>query len=121
MKEEAPMITHYSFGRMEINGDSYNEDLIIKEKQVFPHWWRKRGHNIELSDFDLKRQLSPDLETVVIGTGYHGLVKLESDFKEYLGKNNIKLEAYPTSEAVNVYNKYLGEGKKVLGAFHLTC
>jgi hypothetical protein len=34
---------------------------------------------------------------------------------------DMKVKAYKTDQAVRKYNELLKEGKKVAGAFHLTC
>jgi len=38
-----------------------------------------------------------------------------------MARRKVKVIAKPTSEAVKVFNKLVKEGKKVVGAFHLTC
>jgi len=48
-------------------------------------------------------------------------MNIPEDTKESLKKHDIALTGQKTGEAVDTYNKYMGEGKRVVGAFHLTC
>jgi hypothetical protein len=40
---------------------------------------------------------------------------------EALEKRGIQVVALPTSQAVGVFNTLRSQGKRVAGAFHLTC
>jgi hypothetical protein len=57
----------------------------------------------------------------VVGTGYSGLVKVLPEVEEALKERGIKLIAQSTREAYKTFNELLKAGKRVAGAFHLTC
>jgi hypothetical protein len=56
-----------------------------------------------------------------VGTGYNGFLKVSSGVEEALKSHEITLVAQPTKEAIQTFNKLLISGKRVAGAFHLTC
>jgi len=114
------MIDDYSFGKMVVNNIKYNKDLIILPDTVKDVWWRKKSHNLALGDIkDVLESYSPD--EFVVGTGKFGLMKIDEELIKYLKNNNVKLYALPSSKAVKLFNQLTEEGKRVVGAFHITC
>ncbi len=113
------MIEQYDFGSMTIEGKRYNHDLKIIEQQVVSNWWRKEEHLIELSD--VKDILSTRPAILVVGTGYSGNMKVPESFRSALAGDHIQLIEESTKEAIKTFNRLLTEGKRVAGAFHLTC
>ena len=112
------MIESYAFGRMVISGKAYTSDLIIFPDRVDPSWWRKSGHQLCLED--LKDILQEDLEVLVLGTGYMGVMKVEEEVTQYTKSHGIELIIEKTKKAVERYNSIFKQ-KKTIGAFHLTC
>ena len=45
-------IQNYEFGRVKINGETYNNDVIILPDRVVPDWWRKSGHEVQIEDIE---------------------------------------------------------------------
>jgi hypothetical protein len=45
-------ITHYSFGRIVIDGTEHTRDVIILPEKVVGNWWRKDGHSLVLDDLN---------------------------------------------------------------------
>ncbi|MCS7096191.1 MAG: MTH938/NDUFAF3 family protein [Candidatus Bathyarchaeota archaeon] len=115
------MIDYYDFGVMVIKGKRYTRDLIVFADAVFDGWWRREGHRVFLNDLDRILNCNPLPEILVIGTGYDGLVEVMPEVEETLRTKGIKLIVQPTREAYKTFNKLLGSGKNVAGAFHLTC
>jgi len=114
------MIQEYGFGKMVIDGETYEQDLIITPEGIIPDWWREKGHNLQL--VDLKETLdnyNPDI--LVVGKGQFGMMSIDDDISHYLHENNISLQHKKTGKAVQIFNKLYHEGKNVMGAFHLTC
>ncbi len=70
---------------------------------------------------DLEEVLAEDVDVLVVGTGAYGVMKVPDEVVEELGRRGIKVIAEPTSEAVRTFCKLRAEGKRVAGAFHLTC
>ena len=113
------IIEFYDFGEMVVNGKRYLRDLIITPSRIIPNWWRKEGHRLCLED--LKEVLDEQVDAVVLGTGYYGLVKVEDEVIDYFESRGIRVIVKPTCEAVREFNNLVSQGRKVLGAFHLTC
>ena len=114
------MIQEYGFGKMVINGQTYEQDLIITREGVIPDWWRKKGHQLQFEDLkEVLENHKPDI--LVVGKGQFGMMSIEYDITNYLHENNISLQHKKTGKAVQIFNKLYHEGKNVVGAFHLTC
>jgi len=112
------MIENYSFGQMLINGKKYNSDLIIFKDYIYDSWWRKEGHNLYIDD--IKEIIDEKPDTLIIGTGYYGLMKVPLELIKYLESNNINVIIKKTKDACDEYNT-LHQKKNVVAAFHLTC
>lgn len=112
------MIENYNFGQIFINGEKYNSDLIIFKDHIYGSWWRKEGHNLCIDDITEIIDKKPD--TLIIGTGYYGLMKVSEELIKYLESNNIEVIIKKTKDACDEYNT-LHQKKNVVAAFHLTC
>ena len=115
-------INSYSFGSMEINGQSYTDDLMIVGTEIKTGWYRKKGH--ELNPEDLSWIIDRSPEVLIIGTGKSGLVSVPERTREFLNSKNIEFEMDKTGEAVNLFNAKIQDrdrASKVGGVFHLTC
>ena len=112
------MIESYGFGRMRIDGVTYTSDLIIFSDHVKSDWWRIEGHKLHVED--LAEVLEAKPETLVVGTGYYGLMKVLPDTESHLRAEGIRLIAERTGKAYKICND-LSRSGRVVGAFHLTC
>ncbi|GAF82487.1 unnamed protein product [marine sediment metagenome] len=113
------MIENYSFGQMLIDGKKYNSDLIIFTDHINNNWWRREGHNLHIDDIQEIINKKPD--TLIIGTGYSGLMKVPEELIENIKSSGIKkVIVKKTGDACNEYNK-LCKKKNIVAAFHLTC
>jgi len=112
------MIDSYTFGRMVIEEKSYTKDLIIYPDMVKSPWWRKTGHLLTLSDIDDVLSKNPD--TLIVGTGYIGLMKVDEEVKKYAEDNGINLIIQKSKQAVQTFNQRHSKAG-VFAAFHLTC
>ncbi|MBD3214430.1 MAG: hypothetical protein GF311_17595 [Candidatus Lokiarchaeota archaeon] len=113
---KSKFIEDYQFGRIEINNKTYTNDVILLGKEVLPEWWRERGHSLAKKDLEKVIDYNPDV--LIVGTGNSGRMTVPRDLPKKL---NLKVKSYPTKTAVKEYNKRLENGKKIAGAFHLTC
>jgi hypothetical protein len=114
------MIDSYGFGKMVINKVLYEKDVIVFPDHVQPNWWRKEGHLLQRDDLrEVVETYKP--ETVVIGRGKFGMMKVDDTYRNELEKSGIRLHAENTDKAVKMFNRLLLAGSRVLGAFHLTC
>lgn len=118
------MINSYAFGKMEIDGNSYNFDLIILPGgRVKDNWYRQSGHTLTLDDLSQLTDARPEL--IIAGTGAYGRMALAPGLSKTLAQMGIQIRALKTAEAVDLYNQMLKEkttAPQTLGAcFHLTC
>lgn len=114
------MIDSYSFGRIGIDQKIYVRDVIILPDRIQDSWWRKEGHLLQLADIESAIEES-DPEIVVVGKGKFGVMKVSTKVMTYLQNKNIPLYAEKSDKAVEMFNQLTNSGKRVLGAFHLTC
>ena len=113
------MIESYSFGNMRIMGENHRNDLKIIDKQIIGNWWRKEGHALYPEDID--DILYASVETLVVGTGAYGSMRVTDEATKAIEGRGIKLVAVSTKEAVTIFNTLHGKGERVAGVFHLTC
>jgi hypothetical protein len=112
-------ITGYEFGRIEIDGLTYNADVIIAPDGIRSPWWRKEGHNLQLED--LSAILAAKPEVLLVGTGYYGRMKVPAEIRSYLEKQGMELRVSDTREAVRAFNALQQDAARVVAALHLTC
>lgn len=113
------MIEDYSFGRIKIQGQNYTQDVKILPGQVQHPWWRKSGHQVEISDVQDILQENP--EVLVLGKGSPGLMQSTPSLANELQKRGIELIELPSQEAASRFNELSSQGKRVCAGFHLTC
>ncbi len=112
-------INSYDFGVMTIDGVEYADDLVVCGNHVRPKWWRRAGHRLDREDiFDI---LQAEPEVLVVGQGASGMMKVPASTQKALRQRGIELIADCTGRAWRAFNQQVEEGKKVAGAFHLTC
>jgi hypothetical protein len=109
-------IDGYSFGKITIDGDEYSNDVIVSHERILHPWWREDGHKLHIRDlYDLLQEL-PD--TLVIGTGYDGVMKVPKRLVRELEAKGLTVHVKKSREAVELFNQL--SGRKAL-AIHLTC
>jgi hypothetical protein len=114
------MIENYTPGGcMIIDGKRHCRDLKIIQGQVIGDWWRQEGHRLNLDD--IQDVLTARPRVLVIGMGYAEQMRVPDSLRSALEKQDIRLIAQDTRKAVETFNQLDSEGKKVAGAFHLTC
>lgn len=112
-------IGRYRFGEIEVDGKRYNGDIKIVDGSVVSNWWRAEGHKLAASDLEDILARSPEI--LVVGKGMPGNMKVMDQLRKRLESAGIALIDEPTPEAVATFNRAQKSGKKVAGAFHLTC
>ncbi len=114
-----PIVDHYDFGEIIVNGVVYEHDLIITPSGVRPDWWRVEGHRLQLTD--VKDVIDINVDVVVIGTGYDGRMVVDDDVIEAFRKRGAEVYVLKSRQAVKKYNEEVENGKKALLLIHLTC
>lgn len=112
------MIEGYSFGRIEIDGKKYTEDLIIFPDHIYNSWWREEGHRLRPEDLEEVVETEPEL--LIVGTGANGRMKVPQETRKYIESKGIELITESTGEATKTYNE-ISDSKKTVAALHLTC
>lgn len=112
------MINHYSFGKLNFQGQLYTSDLIILPHEIIHPWWRKSGHILEVAD--IEEIFTKKIEALIIGTGFFGLMKVKKEVMVRCQEEKIELFIDKTGKAVKLFNS-LVPNKILGGAFHLTC
>ena len=114
------MIDQYATGsHMTVKGMRYHKDLKIIRGEVIENWWRQQGHRLATDDIDDILDARPQI--LVVGTGYAGNMRVPDAVRQTLENHQIKVIAQTTADATTTFNRLVGEGKDVAGAFHLTC
>jgi hypothetical protein len=112
-------IDAYSFGSMTVEGRVYDKDLIVFPDRVKSGWWRKEGHTLLIEDLEEVLNYKP--QVLVVGRGAYGVMEIPLSTKEALKRHSIEVIDKDTDEACKIFNRLIQEGKRVVGAFHLTC
>ncbi len=112
-------IDSYQFGKIVIDGTSYNSDLIILGDTVQSDWWRKQGHSLTAEDLDTILKAKPAV--LVVGCGASGLMDVPDQTRQVLKKHKIQIETFDSYKAVQKFNELSEAGVNVAAALHLTC
>jgi hypothetical protein len=113
-------IEAYEFGRITADGESYTKDVVIGPGGVFTPWWRREGHRLDVADLAPVLEAGPD--TVVVGTGFYGNMRVPEATLDHLRDQDIEVRVAETGAAVALFNDLAAEpARKVVAAFHLTC
>jgi hypothetical protein len=112
-------ISHYSFGRMVIDGGEYRSDVIIfPDGRIQGAWRRMKGHALCAGDIAELMASGPSM--IIAGTGFAGLMKPDKELPAECRKQGIEFVAAPTAKAVALFDSAPGP-KGVAACFHLTC
>ncbi|MGC9469875.1 MAG: Mth938-like domain-containing protein [Anaerolineae bacterium] len=120
MAKDTPEIQDYAFGRIEVDGQTFTNDLIILPDRVVANWWREEGHVLHAKDLHAVLELEEKPETLIVGQGAEGRMRVARDAREALTEAGIELIAESTEQACVTYNALRSQGG-VVAALHLTC
>lgn len=79
-------------------------------------WFRDKSHFISIEE--VEPLLSPDVEILVIGTGWHGAVRVDPAVQEIEG---IEVHILRTPAAFELFNEFVSSGRRVVLIAHSTC
>ena len=118
-----PTINSTHFGSITIEGEKYENDVVIrlggeikKRKKKLSKAIYGTSHVISLDE--AKHIFEERAERLIIGTGQTGMVKLSDEAADYFRKNKCQVQMLPTPEAIRIWNKSDGE---IIALFHVTC
>lgn len=112
-------IDSYSFGKIVIDGKPYGSDVIVFPDRVQSNWWRKEGHNLSFEDLDLIIEYKPD--TIIIGRGASGVMKVSEEIIKQLEDEGYTVHAPKSNEACKLFNELIAQDERVVLGIHLTC
>jgi hypothetical protein len=111
-------IETYEFGRIVVDGRTYDADLILLPDRIVERWWRQEGHVLHTADLCAVFQAEPQL--LIVGQGAYSRMHIADETASALERAGIGLLSLPTDEAVRRYNSS-PESQRVAAALHLTC
>ncbi len=109
----------YEFGRIVIDAEAYEKDVVIAGGRVHANWWRREGHRLRIEDMDVLFDAEPTV--IVIGCGAQGVMRVSDEVRRVVDEKKIRLEAMDTGEAVGRFNELAAGGEEIAAGFHLTC
>lgn len=119
----SPRITHLSWGRMEVEGQSQT----FKDVKCYPGgaraWdWNETGtsHSPGIQPADIEELLDKGAEVVILSKGINERLQVRPDTLAMLEEQGVQTHVLQTEKAVERYNE-LRESAPVGGLFHSTC
>lgn len=79
-------------------------------------WFRDKSHYVSIDE--LRPLLSPDVEVVVIGIGWHSAVDVDPAIRQMEG---LEVHLLPTPAAFALFNRCVLEGRPAVLIAHSTC
>jgi len=118
-----PHLDRTGFGWLEIDGQRYDHDVLIRLNGKIKRRKKKlskriygTSHTISL---DEARHIFEDGATVlIIGSGQYDNVRLSPEAEEYFRKQRCEVRLSPTPEAIAAWNH---APAAAVGLFHVTC
>ncbi|MFQ5971938.1 MAG: Mth938-like domain-containing protein [Alphaproteobacteria bacterium] len=121
-QERSPLITHISWGRLEVDGGR-----AFKDAKLFPggarEWdWRETGtrHVPGIQPSDVTELLDHGATEIVLSRGIWKRLQVSSETLRMLEERGIAVHVLQTEDAARLYNE-LSATKLVGGLFHSTC
>ena len=113
------MIDSTEFGSIRIDGKTYYSDVIVYWDGEVKEIRVSVRHLFGLPEFELIREKKP--EVLIIGKGQYGLLKTDEEVKDLCEKEGIEFFEFNSKEAIEKFNDFLREGKRVVAFIHVTC
>jgi hypothetical protein len=110
-------INSTSFGEVKINGKTYYSDMTV--------WWdgkiefREKSHVFDHNEFFRIARRKPEI--IVIGTGQSGIVKVPDEVKQLAEEKKITIYEETSPKAIEIFNAFVSEKKRVVCVVHTTC
>jgi hypothetical protein len=114
-------VTHYEFGVIEIDGVTYEHDVVVDRGEVHP---RKKKASKKFREtfghtpLSVEEDIPWKCARLVIGTGAHGRLPVMDDVKREARERGVELVVLPTAKAIKVLLKH---AKKTNAILHVTC
>ncbi len=114
-------ITAFSFGSIEIDGVTYEHDVVIDRRDV--HKRKKKASKKFRDTFghtpvSLEEPIPWNCRRLVIGTGAYGGLPVMREVEREAQNRKVELRILPTAEAIKVLNR---RPKGTNAVLHVTC
>ena len=97
----------------------YKRQVYLSSSGEVKRWLREESHLFQKEDVIEAVKENP--EVIVIGTGAYGVAEISQEAEKLIRDKGIELVIKRTGKAVEEYNKFLNQGRKVVALLHLTC
>ena len=110
------LIDSVKFGEIRIGGKDYYSDVVV--------WWDGKiemvvkSHQFGMSE--LLNLLKKKPQVVVLGTGVEGCVEVLEEVQMEMENRGLMLLVENTTNALEVFNAFVNEGKKAVAFMHVT-
>jgi hypothetical protein len=113
--------THFEFGVIDIDGVTYEYDLVVDRGEI--HRRKKKASKKFRETFghtplSVQENIPWKCTRLVIGTGAYGRLPVMNDVRREARDRRIELVVLPTAEAIKVLQKH---AKKTNAVLHVTC
>jgi hypothetical protein len=112
---------HFTFGAIEIDGVTYEHDVVIdrgeihrRKKKASKRFREAFGH----TPLSLEENIPWKCTRLIIGTGLYGRLPLMDDLKRVAEDRGVHLIVLPTAEAIKLLQK---NPQKTNAVLHVTC
>ena len=116
-------IENTEFGRITIDGKTYDHDVIIHLSGEVTKRHKKLskeeyGTSHIISKAEAEDVLEKGCNQLIVGSGQQGNVRLSPEARAYFDKKGCQVILQPTPEAIRLFNE---SRKKKVGLMHVTC
>ncbi len=118
----SPLVTHISWGRMEVEGLGEGKDFKLYPGGGREWDWSETGtqHVPGIQPADVEELLVQGAMVIVLSRGMQLMLQTCPETLDLLKHRGVTVHVKETKEAVTLYNK-LSEREAVGGLFHSTC
>ena len=119
--EAAVRIDEFSFGRITIDGVTYEHDVVLDRGRIRA---RRKKPSKKFRDafghtpLSVAEQIPWKCRRLVIGTGCYGSLPIMEDVKRDAARRDVELVILPTPDAIRTLRK---PSKKTNAILHVTC
>jgi hypothetical protein len=115
-------VDSYEFGRITIDGEPYDHDLVIehgvvRKRRKGPS--KKRKPEFGHTPLTAAEEIPWGARRLWIGTGAYGSLPITDDLREEARRRGVELLVKPTPELIRLINEELPPDTNVI--LHLTC
>jgi hypothetical protein len=111
----------FSFGSIQIDGSTYEHDVIIdrgevrkRKKKPSKHFREQFGH----TPLSVEEKIPWKCQRLVVGTGAYGKLPVMEEVKQEAQRRKVELLVLPTTEAIQALQQGAKDANAVL---HVTC